>query len=73
MAVTTRGNGSHNSPLIRPSVRTVTGWGNDPSFLFVCTTWELSLTGGKGAAAAGGGAAAVASQESSTMSLLYKF
>ena len=32
VTVTTRGNRNHNSPLIiRPSLRTVTGWGNDPN------------------------------------------
>ena len=30
VTVTTRGNRNYNSPLIRPPLRTVTGWGNDP-------------------------------------------
>ena len=30
VTVTTRGHRNYNSPLIRPPLRTVTGWGNDP-------------------------------------------
>ena len=30
VTVATRGSRSYNSPLIRPPIRTVTGWGNDP-------------------------------------------
>ena len=32
VTVTTRGIRSYNSPLIRPPLKTVTGWGNDPRF-----------------------------------------
>ena len=31
VTVTTRGNRNYNTPLFRPPLRTVTGWGNDPN------------------------------------------
>ena len=46
--VTTRGNRSYNNPLIRPPLRTVTGWGNDPRYVVygvVLGTYSLSLEG----------------------------
>ena len=35
VTVTTRGNRDYNSPLIRPPLRSVTGWGNDPSYPYI--------------------------------------